>query len=188
MSCSGNFRPFFSRKLSILSHLLEFLAFSLIFRLLFTNHTRIDGTYGWHWQYLTVIGLTITIITSFVALLVDITLSKTIFSIKNKLVLLSAPLEVLISILYWGLSAIDRKLVVPPGIHVDLLLDVGLHAIPAIFLAIEFFFFSLPWNINFFRALSLSSIMATLYWIWVEHCFSRNGFRPKLSLPNFSKS
>ncbi|POS83014.1 hypothetical protein EPUL_004735, partial [Erysiphe pulchra] len=177
MSRTSTVQPFFSRGLSFIFHLIGFLTFSLIFRLLIINHTQADSAYGWHWQYLTVIGLTASNLTFLVALLADITFSTTLFSLKNKLALCSAPLEVLISILYWGLSTIDRKLVVPPGIHVDPFLDIGLHAIPAILLAVDVFL-SPPWNISFLNALGLSSLLASLYWVWVEHCFSYNGFYP----------
>ncbi|RKF58379.1 UPF0641 membrane protein [Erysiphe neolycopersici] len=164
--------------ISFINHLIGSLSFLFIFRLLSINHTQADGAYGWHWQYLTVIGLTASSITFLVALLADITVSTTLFSVKNKLALCTVPLEVLISVLYWGLSAIDRKLVVPPGIHVDPFLDIGLHALPAILLAIDLFFFSPPWNVSFLKALGLSSLTASLYWVWVEHCFSYNGFYP----------
>lgn len=61
---------------------------------------------------------TLTFLVGFMA---DITLSQQLFRIKNYLSVCSAPLEVLISTLYWGISAIDRELVVPKELELPLL-------------------------------------------------------------------
>jgi len=45
--------------------------------------------------------------------LADITLSSRMFRLKNVLSMCSAPLECLISALYWGIRAVDPRLVVP---------------------------------------------------------------------------
>jgi hypothetical protein len=65
--------------------------------------------------------------------LADITLSSRMFRIKNALSMCSAPLECLISTLYWGLRAVDPRLVVPEELELDFLpgtdLDSWLHVI-----------------------------------------------------------
>ncbi|PSS27669.1 hypothetical protein M430DRAFT_131429 [Amorphotheca resinae ATCC 22711] len=94
------------------------------------------------------------------------------------LALCSAPLEVLITILYWGLVAIDRRLVVPPEVEISLYADVGFHAMPAILLTIDLLFLSPPWTLHALPAMGLSSVLAVLYWVWVEHCYKYNGFYP----------
>jgi hypothetical protein len=53
--------------------------------------------------------------------LADITLSQRMFRIKNVLSMCSAPLECLISTLYWGLRAVDPTLVVPAELELDFL-------------------------------------------------------------------
>jgi hypothetical protein len=53
--------------------------------------------------------------------LADVTLSPRLFRIKNVLSMCSAPLECLISALYWGLRAIDPALVVPEELELDFL-------------------------------------------------------------------
>lgn len=73
-----------------------------------TNEVR-NEAYGWHFQYLTVIGLTLSTLTFIVALLADITLSRRLFLVKNLLSVCSAPMEVLISVLYWGLRVVSQK-------------------------------------------------------------------------------
>lgn len=70
------------------------------------DHLR-NEAYGWHFQYLTVIGLSLSTLTFIFAILADVTLSRRLFLIKNLLSVCSAPLEVLISVLYWGLRLVS---------------------------------------------------------------------------------
>lgn len=65
-----------------------------------------NEAYGWHFQYLTVIGLALSTLTFAVGLLADISLSARLFLLKNLLSICSAPMEVLISVLYWGLRVV----------------------------------------------------------------------------------
>ena len=48
------------------------------------------------------------VITFGLGLFADFTLSPQAFLLKNQLAVTTAPLEILISILYWGLSAVCR--------------------------------------------------------------------------------
>lgn len=135
----------------------------------------INDSYGWHWQYLTILGLTVAHLTFVIGLIADVTLSPRLFAIKNTLSLCSAPLEVLISILYWGISAIDKTLVIPPEIHIAPWADVGFHAMPSVLLTIDLLFLSPPWTIKALPAMGLSSAIAVGYWAWVDHCYKQNG-------------
>jgi len=167
-----------SRGVSAIVHLAGIISFSLSYKYLVDYPTMVNDSYGWHWQYLTILGLTIAHATFIFGLLADITLSPRLFLIKNTLSLCSAPLEVLISILYWGISAIDKTLVVPPEIRVSSIADVGFHAMPAILLTIDLLFLSPPWTIRVLPAMGLSSLIAVAYWGWVEHCYQHNGWYP----------
>jgi len=159
-------------------HVLGLCSFSASFWYLVYFPTMINQAYGWHWQYLTIIGLTLSTGTFIVGLLADLTLSSRLFLLKNSLSVCSAPLEVLISILYWGLSAVDRQLVVPPDVHIAPLADVGFHAMPSILLTIDLLFLSPPWTIHVLPSMGISFSLAFAYWAWVEHCFSYNGWYP----------
>ncbi|TEY40431.1 hypothetical protein BOTCAL_0431g00080 [Botryotinia calthae] len=167
-----------SPTISALIHLIGLASFSLSYKYLFDFPTFINSSYGWHFQYLTIIGLTLAFLTFVFGFLADITLSPRLFLIKNSLSLCSAPLEVLISVLYWGISAIDKKLLVPPEIYISPYADVGFHAMPAILLTIDLLFLSPPWTINALPAMGLSSTLAVAYWAWVEQCYKYNGFYP----------
>ncbi|KAJ5874396.1 uncharacterized protein N7529_002826 [Penicillium soppii] len=134
--------------------------------------------YGWHFQYLTVIGLSLSTLTFFVALLADITLSRRLFLLKNILSICSAPLEVLISILYWGLRLIDERLVVPEWVVIPLHADISLHATPSVVMLIDLLLLSPPWTISIIPALAVSGTIAFGYWFWIEQCFAINGWYP----------
>lgn len=164
-----------SRGISVIIHLIGIISFSLSYKYLFDWPTFINDSYGWHLQYLTIIGLSIAMLTFIFGLLADITLSPQLFLIKNTLSLCSAPLEVLISILYWGISAIDKTLVVPPEIHIAPWADIGFHAMPSILLTIDLLFLSPPWTIHALPAMGLSSTLALSYWAWVDQCYKHNG-------------
>ncbi|CZT13281.1 uncharacterized protein RAG0_16813 [Rhynchosporium agropyri] len=167
-----------SRGISAVFHSFGIISFSLSYKYLFEFPTFINDSYGWHFQYLTILGLTVAFGTFIAGFLADITLSPNLFLIKNTLSLCSAPLEVLISVLYWGISALDKTLLVPPEIHIAPLADIGFHAMPSILLAIDLLLLSPPWTIKTSQALALSSAIAVAYWFWVEECFKHNGFYP----------
>ncbi|OTB03105.1 hypothetical protein M426DRAFT_74237 [Hypoxylon sp. CI-4A] len=167
-----------SRQISLLLHSAGVLSFLASFRFLMGWETPMSAAFGGHFQFLTIIGLTLALCTFTVGFLADITLSSRLFRLKNILSVCSAPLEVLISILYWGLCAIDKSLVFPPEFQLDFLPDFGFHAAPAIFLAVDLLFLSPPWTIHGYAALALSEALAFLYWFWVEYCYSRNGWYP----------
>ncbi|KAI9931432.1 hypothetical protein MW887_010007 [Aspergillus wentii] len=137
-----------------------------------------NEAYGWHFQYLTVIGLALSTLTFTAGLLADLTLSPRLFLAKNVLSICSAPMEVLISVLYWGLRLIDERLVVPAWAVIPLDADIGFHAVPSIVLLIDLLLLSPPWTISVLPALGLSSTIAFGYWIWIERCFKYNGWYP----------
>lgn len=70
------------------------------------NGARRKDAYGSHFQYLTIIGLSLSTMTFTAALLADLLLSPKLFLVKNILAECSAPLEVLISVLYWGIRLV----------------------------------------------------------------------------------
>lgn len=130
-----------------------------------------------HW--LTASSHSLATLTFTVGLLADMFLSQTLFRIKNILGVTSAPMEILISILYWGLRAIDPALVLPDwAAPLPLSSDMSFHLVPALVLALDLLFFSPPWTISFVPAAALSSLLAGAYWLWVEACYARNGFYP----------
>ncbi|KAJ5542851.1 FAR-17a/AIG1-like protein [Penicillium sp. DV-2018c] len=162
-----------SRGLSALVHLVGLSSFFM-----HDNPNHANQAYGWHFQYLTVIGLTLSTFTFAIALLADITSSRRLFLLKNILSTCSAPLEVVISVLYWGLRLIDERLVIPEDLDIPMYADVSFHATPSVVMLIDLLFLSPPWTITVLPSLALSSTIAFGYWFWIEQCFSKNGWYP----------
>ncbi|CAL5865921.1 uncharacterized protein PFLUO_LOCUS127 [Penicillium psychrofluorescens] len=167
-----------SRGLSALVHLAGLSSFLWSFNWMHENPNQANQAYGWHFQYLTVIGLSLSTVTFAVALLADITLSRRLFLIKNILSVCSAPMEVLISVLYWGLRLIDERLVIPEWAFIPMNADISFHAVPSVVMLIDLLFLSPPWTITVVPALGLSGAIAFGYWFWVELCFENNGWYP----------
>jgi hypothetical protein len=167
-----------SRSTSLVLHVAGITSFLLSFRFLNSWETPLSNSYGGNYQFLTIIGLAASLLTFSVGLLSDLTLSPQLFRLKNYLAVITAPLEILITVLYWGLCAIDKSLVFPPEFQLDILPDVGFHAAPGILLALDLLLFSPPWTIERNNAFVLSLGFAFGYWSWVEYCFGRNGWYP----------
>lgn len=152
------------------------LSFSASFGYLTVNPGPMPDSYGGQFKFLTIIGLGTSLLTFSTGLLADLTGSARLFAIKNRLSVGTAPLEVLVSILYWGITAVDKTLVMPPDVALPFLPDFGFHAMPAIMMATDLLLLSPPWTIRAYSALALSLTLAFLYWVWVEWCFSKNGW------------
>lgn len=168
-----------SRTASAALHIAGLASFAYSFRWLVDNPNPINDSYGWHMQYLTIIGLSLATATFGIGLLSDITLSRRLFLVKNVLAVMSAPMEVLVSILYWGLKTIDPALVLPDWAPpMPFHSDLSFHAVPAIVLTLDLLFLSPPWTISVLPAFVMSLIIAFGYWFWVELCYSYNGFYP----------
>ncbi|KIX06558.1 uncharacterized protein Z518_04534 [Rhinocladiella mackenziei CBS 650.93] len=167
-----------SRGVSALVHTIGLASFAYSFNYLVEHPNHINQAYGWHFQYLTIIGLTLATITFSLALLADLSLSPQLFVSKNVLSMCSAPMEVLVSVLYWGLRAIDPALVVPKELELPLPADLSFHLVPSLLLLIDLLFLSPPWTITALPAVGLSTFIAFLYWFWIEQCYTYNGFYP----------
>jgi hypothetical protein len=129
-------------------------------------------------QFLTIIGITISTACFGCGLLADMTNSHTLFTCKNYLSLVAAPMEIVISILYWGLRAVDTSLVVPPDMVLPPLgADLAFHLIPAVVLAVDAVLLSPPWPSSPMNpqapllTLAVSTSIAFAYWWWIVSSF-----------------
>ncbi|KAK4188354.1 FAR-17a/AIG1-like protein [Podospora australis] len=167
-----------SRSFSAVVHVAGLASYTYSFWFLQQFPNPVHFGFGSDFQFLSIIGLALSSATFVFALLADLTLNPRLFAVKNVLSVCSAPLEVLISVLYWSIRAIDKSLLMPPEIALPLLPDFAFHAVPAIMLALDLMLLSPPWTIKGYGAVTLSTTLAYLYWGWVEYCFSRNGWYP----------
>ena len=95
------------------AQLLGLSSFAYSFWWLEANPNPINDAYGWHFQHLTILGLCLATLTFILGLLADLTLSTRLFRFKNILSVTSAPMEVLISVLYWGLKGVQSISLIP---------------------------------------------------------------------------
>ncbi|KAJ5838954.1 uncharacterized protein N7525_004142 [Penicillium rubens] len=138
-----------SRGLSALVHLAGLSSFLCMHE----NPNHANQAYGWHFQYLTVIGLSLSTLTFAVALLADVTSSRRLF-------------------------LIDERLVVPEDLVIPMHADISFHATPSVVMLIDLLLLSPPWTITVLPAFGLSGTIAFGYWFWIEQCFSQNGWYP----------
>lgn len=167
-----------SHGLSSIIHFAGLSSFAASFKYLIDYPTPINHAYGWHFQYLTVIGLALAIIAFSLGSFADVISSHRLIRYKNAVSVVATPLEVIISTLYGGLASVDKELVIPKEFQLPLLADLSLHAVPAILLTIDFLLFSPPWTITLRQSLAMSSALAFAYWLWVEQCYRHNGWYP----------
>ncbi|KAI4719740.1 hypothetical protein E4T48_04011 [Aureobasidium sp. EXF-10727] len=168
-----------SRGTSAALHLLGLSSFAYSFWWLEANPNPVNDSYGRHFQHLTILGLTLATLTFVIGLLADMTMSTRLFKVKNILSVTSAPMEVLISILYWGLKGVDESLVLPDWApRIPFGADFSFHAAPSIALILDLLFFSPPYTVSVLPALGISSGIAVSYWFWVEECYRHNGWYP----------
>ncbi|KAF2876290.1 FAR-17a/AIG1-like protein-domain-containing protein [Massariosphaeria phaeospora] len=166
-------------------HVVGLLIFYRDFRYLTLNPNIISSSYGWHFQYLTILGLTISTLTFLLGLLGDLLTSPPLFLLKNYLLLLATPISLLISLLYWPLRLLSPSLVVPPHLPMlPLTDDLGFHFFPAVFLTLDALLLSPPWPTRPANphapalTLGVSMGLAFAYWFWIERCYQHNGFYP----------
>ncbi|KAF2630666.1 hypothetical protein BU25DRAFT_407941 [Macroventuria anomochaeta] len=185
-------------------HAVGLISFYSSFKFLHDNPNQFNSSYGWHLQLLTIIGISISTLCFVFGLLADITSSSTastsptnatasspqtlsdyFFAAKNYLSLVAAPIEIVISILYWGLRLIDTGLVIPPDLPLPPFgADLCFHLVPAVVLTIDAILLSPPWPSSPMNpqapllTLGVSIGVAFAYWWWIEICYSHNGYYP----------
>lgn len=109
-----------SRTASLLLHTIGLVDFAKCFEYLHTHPNRINQSYGWHFQYLTILGtfciqlsallktantksdlgLLVATLTFAIGILADVINSKVLFKIKNALLFLAAPVTPIHSVAY----------------------------------------------------------------------------------------
>jgi len=167
-----------SRSVSALIHLVGLVSFTYSFIYLRWWPNQVAEGYGGNYQFLTNIGLTCAHITFVFGLLADLLLSPSLFAVKNATAMISAPLCVLVSVLYWGISSIDKELVMPKDVQLPLPTDLSFHLYPALLLLFDLLLLSPPWTIGFVPAFLIPGVFGAGYWVWIEHCYSHNGSYP----------
>ncbi|KAJ9102343.1 hypothetical protein QFC21_002743 [Naganishia friedmannii] len=159
-----------------------------------------------HFQFLTIDGLWLTIVTCLLGGLGEMLPGVSILrTIKRAFLLIALPVELTISTIYWGLILLAPSLIVPdmasfnndttgpPSssseapqlLRIPTWIDVSIHGVPAIVLVIDFFIREKKYRapVSTWGAIILSAIAGLAYSIWVEHCAAYNDRFPYPFLP-----
>lgn len=156
------------------------------FYLLTTWDSNYSRSFGWYFQLLTVVGLALSLVTFSLGLIADLAPADILFKAKDAVAVLATPLEVLIAVLYWSIRMHDPSLLMPEDLIIDPLPDLGFHLVPAVLLALDLVLWSPRATITTRSMMSLSTVLAILYWCWIELCFYKNGWYPYPMMDQFS--
>lgn len=142
--------------------------------------TPINQTYGSHFQYLTILGLSVTFFAQVVGIFAALLNCSKLRAVKQSLDVICAPVEFLISILYWSIKMVDPGLLIDPRIALvpPLWLDVCMHFLPSIVELIDVVFFHPQWTMSVLASVGMFSPFVYAYWVWIHFTYKKNGFFP----------
>lgn len=132
-------------------------------------------------QMLTILTLTVAYVHFLVAFLQDLyPRSAATRSVKRTLLLIAAPCETLVSLLYWPIKFYDPSLLAPPELMAmfELSADLSMHALPTALCLIELFVFSEALETSNVRAAAVYCAYGAGYYFWTERNASLNGTYP----------
>ncbi|WVQ77961.1 hypothetical protein IAT38_000042 [Cryptococcus sp. DSM 104549] len=155
--------------------------------------------YGGFLQYLTILGLLASGITMLLSGASDMLPNlSAIKLLKRVFLLISLPVELVISSIYWGIILTVPHLMLPPApdlasapepsshgaepdlFRIPLWMDLSMHALPAVSLLFDFFLLErkYPKPFSTYGAFALAAVFGSVYGVWVEHCAGINGAFP----------
>ncbi|KAG8737974.1 hypothetical protein FRC10_007441 [Ceratobasidium sp. 414] len=158
----------------------------------------IRDQFGGHWQYLTILGLAAAWVTMGLSLLGDLLPSaRSLNHVKRSLLMISLPVAIVISCIYWTLMLRFPHLILPPQetagpaepssspeapkfYRIPLRMDLALHAAPAISLILDFYLLERKYTVRQLKRTAplLAAMTAVSYSLWAEYCASINGSFP----------
>jgi hypothetical protein len=133
----------------------------------------LDG-YGGSLQFITFNAFAISTATFGIALLADVFSTRRLSPVKNALASVAAPLNFLVSVMYWGMRAVDKNLLVKEGYSLPVVPDLCYHAMPAVVLTLDVVFLSPPSTVTVAQMLRTAGGLAVVYWVWIEHTYTMN--------------
>ncbi|KAF9483902.1 hypothetical protein BDN70DRAFT_873302 [Pholiota conissans] len=153
-----------------------------------------NAQYGGHFQYLTIQGLVLAALSMILGMVSGLFPWVTgLKSAKRYLMVVALPVSVVISLIYWSLLALFPSLIIPPMnstepstpsssstspplFYLPLTVDLSLHAVPAISLTLDFFFFERKYTKKEVHVIApiAAAGFALWYGSWVEYCGKMN--------------
>ncbi|KAK9473319.1 FAR-17a/AIG1-like protein [Dipodascopsis tothii] len=128
----------------------------------------LTGVPGTQFQYLTVIALLASLVIQVLAVSAVVLDYTAIWRVKNELLCYVAPLELLVSVVYWSVMLYDRNLMIPPGLDPSRMLslwtDLSIHLVPTLFLVSDFLLYSPRPTTKPLIHLGVCIALAQVYW------------------------
>lgn len=141
----------------------------------------VSSSFGGHLQFLTILSLVASLVRQLLSFLYLLTNLRTLNVIQSWLGLVTTPIEVVVTVLYWPLKIYKNNLVKDRrfGIKIDPELDRKCHLYPALYEFLSSTVFSTRrWVRGNLLPFLVFSTVAGGYWTWVEYTFTINGFYP----------
>ena len=148
---------------------------------------------SWHFNYLTTLALSLSTISFSLGCLTHLlsyvtepqssksSLPGLVCKVHETISPVAAAGEVLITILYFGLTVLSKDLVIPDWVKLPLTLDLNLHLVPTILRIGDALLLSPPrqWQaVNVQRAAGVSLSAAVAYWVVCERSKAASGMYP----------
>lgn len=162
-------------------HWISLLLLSYPYYWIQKNPSRVNTSYGWHFQMFTILTLTLAYIQFAFCVLSDaMPGSKFLRSAKRTALLIAAPCETLVSTLYWPIKLYDATLLAPEELMklFPMHADLSMHAVPTLLLLLETFVFSEAFETGNSKAFLAYAIYGTGYYYWTERNARLNGWYP----------
>ncbi|GJJ70916.1 hypothetical protein EMPS_03266 [Entomortierella parvispora] len=143
--------------------------------------------FGFGSQYLTILGLVMTIGMFLLALFVDFTQSSRARRIKNTLLPLLVTIECAIGAMYWLLVMRDVFHIYPDGNrYIPFWVDIQVHGLPFFYTLVEMFFISESFQVRRKADIINMSGFAVFYMCWSSFCAHMDGEWPYPVLQNIT--
>ena len=166
----------------VLLHASAISIFSSAFYTLFASPSPFHASFGSFFQFLTIWGLAISLITSIVAFVDEIRHSQhkennsESLNIVHDLLAVAVPMEFFVTFSYWSMISYDPKLLAPPGVKpIPLLLDLSIHFFPFLLLFTEFLCYA-----HYFTRSTRHQVVVVgfslSYAVWMHICYEMNGY------------
>lgn len=138
-------------------------------------------SYGGHLQSLTILGIVTSLLHQSLSVLSLLTRLRTLNALQSWVLMVSAPLEVVVALLYWQLKYFNNDLVKDMrfGLVINPALDRQCHLYPAIFEFLSATFLAQRrWRTPTLVPALVFMVISGAYWAWFEYTFQKNAFYP----------
>lgn len=163
-------------------HVMAIITYVSALNAIFTDTavTVISKSYGSHFQFLTILGVFISLGANLAGLISRLTGSPLLKAVRDLLNVVAAPLEMLIALLYWTIKSIDPNLMIDPTLQnvLPAWIDRSIHVYPVVFQTLDVVVFTPQWKLGVPAAFTVYGVIAAVYWQWIQITYKHNGFYP----------